>query len=118
MTSDTQNVPFLRHAEDMLRAMWAGCRKGLIFNMLSPLAEYKNTIHARPAFGEVINIVSGLTKCFVLRQDYMPFEFAVYAYKNDAIDRSQLIFEKHRETFDRVMSAWRPTQPNNGGTEN
>jgi SAM-dependent methyltransferase len=110
LTSDTQNVPFLRHTEDMLRIMWAGCRKGLIFNMLSPLADYTNAIHARPRFGEVLDIVSGLTQRFVVRHDYMPFEYAIYAYKDDAIDRSLLIFEEHRATFDRVTTAWQPAQ--------
>jgi hypothetical protein len=46
----------------------------------------------------------------VLRHDYMPFEYAIYAYKDDAIDRSLLIFEKHRATFDRVTTAWQPPQ--------
>ena len=108
LTSDTQKTPFLTHAGEMLRLMWNSCRRGLVFNMLSPLADYTNPIHARPPIGAVVDLVTSLTGRFTLRHDYMPFEYAVYAYKENQIDRSLLIFSEYRETFDSVSAAWKP----------
>lgn len=95
LTSDTTEVPFLEHMESMLNLMWSKCQKGLVFNLLSPLADYTNPIHARPPFGGVLPVVSALTRRFSIRHDYMPFEYAVYAYKDDQVNRQDLIFECH-----------------------
>jgi SAM-dependent methyltransferase len=108
LTSDTEGTPFLDHLESMLDIMWRSCRKGLVFNMLSPLADYTNEIHARPPIAEVIARVSKLTNRFNLRHDYMPFEYAVWASKENAIDRGLLIFAEHEEHFNAVTSRWSP----------
>lgn len=108
LTSDTQGSAFLDHLKDMLLRMWSASRRGVIFNMLSPLADYTNPIHARPPLEFVLGIVTSLTRRFSLRHDYMPFEYAVYAYKNDSIDRELLIFAEHRLRFDAISATWRP----------
>src|SRR6267142_4939127 len=71
LTSDTQKVPFPEHLEEMLSIMWGCCKKGLIFNLLSPLSDFRNPIHARLEFSSVLPIVVKLTNRFVLRHDYM-----------------------------------------------
>ena len=47
---------------------------------------------------------------FSVKLSAMPFEYAVYAYKDEAIDRSLLIFEQQRPTFDRVTATWQPAE--------
>jgi SAM-dependent methyltransferase len=106
LTSDTEGAPFLQHFESMLNIMWKSCRKGLIFNMLSPLADFTNKVHARPPVSDVLSIVSRLTHRFTLRHDYMPFEYAIYAFKASAINRERLIFSAHDQHFDEVTSDW------------
>ncbi|WP_421954168.1 class I SAM-dependent methyltransferase [Polaromonas sp.] len=106
LTSNTKGTPFEEHLKQMLDLMWAMSRKGLSFNLLSPLADYTNPIHARPAFDVVLPLVSGLTKRFSLRHDYMPFEYAVYAYKDAEINRELLIFSNQNEHFVDVTNRW------------
>ena len=102
LTSNTEHVPFLNHLESMLKIMWEKCSRGLIFNLLSPLADYTNPIHARPEFGDVLPIVGSLTRRFTMRHDYMPFEYAIYAYKDDHINREFLIFSRQDDHLRKV----------------
>jgi SAM-dependent methyltransferase len=108
LTSDTKDIPFLDHFKSMVSIMWQKCEKGLIFNLLSPLADYTNPIHARPSFGDVLPTISSLTRRFTMRHDYMPFEYAVYAYKNEQINSEFLIFARHDELLARVRELWSP----------
>jgi SAM-dependent methyltransferase len=107
LTSATEAVPFIEHLESMLHAMWQNCRKGLVFNMLSPLADYTHPVHVRPALAEVLGVVTKLTNRFTMRHDYMPYEFAVYAYKENSIDPDNHIFLAQRKRFDDVTGGWR-----------
>lgn len=99
LTNNMQGVDYLVQLEEMLIAMWRCSRKGLLFNLLSPLADFTNPIHARPAFGKVLDIVARLSNRFTLRHDYMPYEFALYVYKNNEVNRDLLIFSEHDATF-------------------
>jgi len=111
LTSDTKDAPFLDHLRSMVGTMWTKCEKGLIFNLLSPLADYTNPIHARPAFGDVLPIVGSLTRRFTIRHDYMPFEYAIYAYKDDQINREFLTFAHHDEHLQKVREIWSSETP-------
>lgn len=106
LTSDTGGTSFIAHLESMLQIMWRFAHKGLVFNMLSPLADYTNPIHARPPFAAVLGEVSSLTNRFTVRHDYMPFEYVVYAYKDNAINRGLLIFEAQNARFRDVTQRW------------
>lgn len=106
LTSNTEGTPFLEHLRSMLGIMWKGCRKGLLFNMLSPLADYTHEVHARPQFSDVVGVVSDLTQRFTLRHDYMPFEYAIYAYKDDSINRDRLIFSALDQHFEEIREKW------------
>jgi SAM-dependent methyltransferase len=108
LSSDTAEKPFLSHFEEMINLMWAACNRGLVFNMLSPLADYTNPIHARPPISSIIDVITKLTGRFTIRHDYMPYEYAVYLYKENKIDPSLLIFDEHRLYFNEVNSFWRP----------
>ena len=106
LTSNTESMPFLEHLQIMLDVMWASCRKGLVFNLLSPLADYTHPVHARPAFAEVLAVLNQLTNRFTLRHDYMPFEYAIYAYKDNAVRRDLLIFQAQTPAFETASGRW------------
>jgi SAM-dependent methyltransferase len=110
LTSDTEGVPFLDHLSSMLDIMWRSCRKGLVFNMLSPLADYTNEVHARPPISDVIGRVTQLSNRFRMRHDYMPFEYAVCAFKDNVINRDRLTFAALDKQFVAVTSRWNPQQ--------
>lgn len=100
ITSATEQIDYLEHLESMVESMWRHADKGILFNLLSPLADYKNEIHARPAFGDVLDIVSNFTNRFEVKHHYMPFEFSLYLYKENEIDRDKLIFSAFGDLFE------------------
>jgi len=106
LTSATEAAPFIDHFESMLGIMWGLCRKGLVFNLLSPLADYTHPVHARPPFADVLRILTKLTNRFTLRHDYMPYEYAIYACKENAIEPANLIFASHESRFREVTDRW------------
>ena len=107
LTSATAAVPFMEHLESMFRVMWSCCRKGVVFNLLSPLTDYTNPVHARPPFGSVLEVLAKFTNRFTLRHDYMPYEYAVYAYKENAIEPATHIFASQQDRFRDVTGRWR-----------
>lgn len=107
LTSKTEKVSYLDHADEMLGLMWESCHKGLVFNILSPLADYTHTVHTRPAFADVLKIISKLTNRFTIYHDYMPFEYLVCAYKDNEINRDLLIFSTHNDSFNEAVCQWK-----------
>jgi SAM-dependent methyltransferase len=107
LTSATEAVPFIDHFESMLRTMWGFSRKGLVFNVLSPLADYTHPVHVRPPFADALGLVTKLTNRFTVRHDYMPYEYAIYAYKENAIDPQNSIFASHESRFRELTERWR-----------
>lgn len=107
ITSDTEEMPYLVHLQEMLEHMWAHARKGILFNLLSPLADYTNPIHARPQFSDVLTIVTRLTNRFSLRHDYMPFEFTLQLHKQNQVNRDSLIFSAHDMLFNDIYQRWK-----------
>jgi SAM-dependent methyltransferase len=97
LTGATQHVDYYAHLEGMLRAMWSACDVGMSFNLFSPFADFQHPLHFHPDIGRATAIVSTLSRRFVLRHDYMPFEYAYYVYKDAAIEKSMSVFSCHRE---------------------
>ncbi len=78
----------------MLGAMFAQANKGVAFNLLSPLVDYEQDISFHPRFDRLLPLVTGLTKRFTLRHDFVPYEFAVYMYKKSEINNEGLHFSE------------------------
>lgn len=107
LTSATDAVAFMNHFESMLRIMWGLSRKGLVFNLLSPLVDYTHPVHARPPFADVLEVLTKLTNRFTVRHDYMPYEYAIYAYKENTIERNNFIFAAQEDRFRELTGRWR-----------
>jgi SAM-dependent methyltransferase len=102
LSGNTTEVDHLAHLGSMLRAMWSKCRRGISFNLLSPYVDFKSPVHAHPPIGAIIDLVHDLSRRFVLRNDYMPFEYALHILRDDAVDRELSIFAENRPLFDRL----------------
>lgn len=102
LTSDTTKVDYLEYLSSMLNKMWERCDKGIIFNLLSPQADYTNPIHVRPDFNKILGILTRITNRFTLRHDYMPFEYTIHLYKHNQIDREKLIFSEYNRLFSQL----------------
>jgi len=61
--------------------MWAMCNAGIGFNLLTDAVDWKDPELFYISPGEVINCIRKLTRLFVIRHDYYPFEFTVFAYR-------------------------------------
>ena len=61
--------------------MWAMCNEGIGFNLLTDAVDWKDPELFYISPGEVINCIRKLTRLFVIRHDYYPFEFTAFAYR-------------------------------------
>jgi len=71
------------HLSKIMKEMYRICKKGFAINFVSNNVEYKtkNLFYSSPE--KIISITKLITNRFVLRHDYMPFEFTLYVYKDN-----------------------------------
>jgi SAM-dependent methyltransferase len=86
------NVEFI---ESCMTRMAKIARKGIAFNFLSNKVDYQSdiTFHADPS--EILNLFYRFSKNVVLRNDYMPFEFTVFADLAAKIDDRLTVYENY-----------------------
>jgi len=72
------------------------CREGIAFDFLSDKVDYQHehTFHSSPE--RILAMAYHLSRNVVLRNDYMPFEFAVYVFKDDGFDKSDTLFRRYK----------------------
>ncbi len=70
----------------MIPKAWEMARVGMAFNLMTDAVDWKDPhlFYINPC--EVIIWVRELTRLFVIKQDYYPFEFSVFAYREEALD--------------------------------
>ena len=75
------------YIEKLLKRMLVVSKKGIAMDFLSTYVDYKTkgTFHASPE--RIFKIAKKLSKRVVLRHDYLPFEFCIYLYKQDDINK-------------------------------
>ena len=64
-------------------------------------------MHARVQFAEVFDVITKMTNRFTLRHDYMPYDYAICLYKDNAINRDALIFDAHNNLLQDLKDKWR-----------
>ena len=72
---------------------------GFAFDFLSDKVDYKlnHTFHSNPCI--ILENSFNLTRNLVMRNDYMPFEFAIFALKNDCFDPANTLFSSYPHKF-------------------
>jgi SAM-dependent methyltransferase len=102
MASGLFNVKFkladnLKFIDRMLRKMFALSRRGVACNFMSDYVDWKSeeSFYVKPEV--VFAMAKRLSRRIALRHDYMPFEFAVYLFKNDESSKNH-VFQDF-ETF-------------------
>jgi SAM-dependent methyltransferase len=73
------------------------CREGIAFDFLSDKVayRYRDTFHASPE--QVLTLAYALSRNVLLRNDYMPFEFSVFVFKDDSFDTADTLFRKFKK---------------------
>lgn len=72
-------------------------REGIGFDFLSDKVDYKyeHTFHSNPS--EILNIAYKYSRNIILRNDYMPFEFSLFIFKDDTFDKNDTLFWKYKK---------------------
>jgi SAM-dependent methyltransferase len=70
------------YAQELLRRVFVMARRGLAFNVMSKAVDWEKDILFHLPTDLLIGFVTKhLTRRFVIRQDYAPFEYTVYLYR-------------------------------------
>ncbi len=71
-------------------------RDGLAFDFLSDKVDYPlpHTFHSSPE--KIMSIAYKYSRNIVLRNDYMPFEFTIFIFKDDSFDKEDTIFRRYK----------------------
>ena len=73
--------------------MFELCNKGVAIDFISTYVDFRNEKinYVKPE--EIFSFCKTLSRCVLLRHDYMPFEFCIYIYKSDRIDERDVFTE-------------------------
>lgn len=78
------------YAKKVIKKCFRLCRRGVAINMMSDYVDFKadDLFYYSPE--KIYAFSKSLTRRVALRSDYMPFEFTVYLYNNDAFDQERI----------------------------
>lgn len=62
--------------------MFSLCKEGIAFNLLSDSCDYKDTDMKHCTIDDVVSLMQSVTDKYVIRNDYLPNDLTVYAYKS------------------------------------
>jgi len=70
---------------------------GFAFDFLSDKVDYKleHTFHYDPA--RILAMAYQHSRNVLLRNDYMPFEFSVFVFKDDSFEKQDTVFKRYKE---------------------
>lgn len=73
--------------------------EGIAFDFLSDKVDYtyEHTFHSSPSV--ILDMAYQHSRNVVLRNDYMPFEFSLFIFKDDAFDKSDTLFRKYKRNL-------------------
>ena len=71
-------------------------KDGIAFDFLSDKVdyEYEHTFHSSPE--RILTIAYKYSRNIILRNDYMPFEFSLFIFKDDSFNKNETIFNNFR----------------------
>jgi SAM-dependent methyltransferase len=75
---------------------------GIAFDFLSDKVDYQlaDTFHSAPE--RILQMAYARTRNVVLRNDYMPFEFATFMFKDDSFAREDTLFQRYKKIHKKV----------------
>ena len=72
------------------------CRDGFPFDFLSDKVDYQLEGNFHYAPEKVLSIAYKYSRNVVLRNDYMPFEFALFLFKDDTFETADTLFKRYK----------------------
>lgn len=91
--SDGDNYDFIN---DFLKKAFAMAKDGLAFDFLSDQVDfqYEHTFHSNPL--KILDMAYFHTRNVALKNDYMPFEFSIFMFKNQSFEVADTIFTRFK----------------------
>lgn len=85
------NKDFIRN---VFRKAYDLCRIGFAFDFLSDKVDYTKdmTFHSSPEW--ILSLAYRLSRNVILCNNYMPFEFSMFVFKDDSFDQGMTIFNR------------------------
>ncbi|MBQ9417290.1 MAG: class I SAM-dependent methyltransferase [Bacteroidales bacterium] len=85
-----------QYIESIINKAFACCNVGVAFDFLSDKVDYQyeDTFHSAPE--KILAMAYKLSRNVVLRNDYMPFEFAVQIFKDESFLKEDTIFSRYK----------------------
>jgi len=73
------------------------CHDGVAFDFLSDKVDfqYDNTFHSSPE--RILSIAYRFSRNIILRNDYMPFEFSLFIFKDDSFAKEDTLFNRYKQ---------------------
>jgi SAM-dependent methyltransferase len=80
--------------EDTIKKSLDLCNIGIAFDFLSDKVDYRyeHTFHSSPE--KILSIAYKYSRNVIFKNNYMPFEFSIFIFKDDSFDRNTTIFNK------------------------
>lgn len=84
------------YIESIINKAFACCNVGVAFDFLSDKVDYQyeDTFHSAPE--KILAVAYKLSRNVVLRNDYMPFEFAIQIFKDESFLKEDTIFSRYK----------------------
>ena len=85
------------YAESVMKKAYECSRDGFAFDFLSDKVDYMldTTFHYAPE--KILEIAYNFSRNVCLRNDYMPFEFSLFIYKDNSFDKNDTVFCRYKE---------------------
>ncbi len=85
------------YIEQIIKKTLTICKDGLAFDFLSDKVEYTlpETFHYAPE--KILSIAYKYSRNIILRNDYMPFEFSLFIFKDDTFKKEDTLFNRYKE---------------------
>ena len=82
--------------ENIIKKSFKLCYDGFAFDFLSDKVDYKyeKTFHSSPE--KILKTAFKYSRNIVLRNDYMPFEFSLFVFKDDSFKKSDTVFSRYK----------------------
>ena len=87
------NYEFIFNA---MEKAWSICSDGFAFDFLSDKVDYplEHTFHSSPS--KILDFAYMFSRNVILRNDYMPFEFSLFVFKDDSFMPDDTLFTRYK----------------------
>jgi predicted TIM-barrel fold metal-dependent hydrolase/SAM-dependent methyltransferase len=94
-----KNEDNYEYIERIIKKAFSLCKIGIAFDFLSDKVDYQyaHTFHSSPE--KILSIAYKYTRNISLRNDYMPFEFSLFMFKDDGFAKEDTIFNVYKKKY-------------------